>query len=105
MEIIAPQEGNELPLNFLAIKRLERSDLEIVEIVLNENQVIDLHRLSCKVIFYVKNGEGIFLSENAQKKVDKGTIIVVEPDELRGWACEQGKNIELLVVKVMRLGL
>jgi len=103
MEIIAPEKGTKLPLDFFAIKRLEKPDVEIVELVLSENQVIDLHRLTCKVIFYVKDGEGLFLSENAQTKVDKGTIIVVEPNELRGWACEKGQGIELLVVKVMKL--
>jgi len=101
MEIVTPNDGTKLPLEFSAIKRLERSDVEIVEIVLNEYQVIDLHRLTCKVIFYVKEGEGLFLSEDTRTKIDKGTIIVVEPNELRGWACEKGQGIALLVVKVM----
>lgn len=102
MEIIRPETGTPLPLEFKAIKRLELPDVEVVELCLDEYQKIDLHRLTCKVIFYVKEGEGNFLNANDMKKVNKGTLIIVEPNEQRGWLCEQGQKIELLVVKIMK---
>lgn len=99
MEFVNPQEGEVLPLAFFAVKRFDKNNVEIVELVLKENQVIDLHSLSCKVIFYVKSGNGYFLSEHARTKVEKGTIIYVESNELRGWSCEKDQEISLLVVK------
>ena len=102
MNIIKPEVGTKLPLEFTAVKRWSSNDVEIVEIELKENQLIELHRLTCKVFFYVKEGQGYLLSENDRIWVKKGSIMVVEPNELRGWACEKDQNIGLLVIKLMK---
>lgn len=101
MKLVKPHEGKVLPFAFFAVKRFDKNNIEVVELVLKENQVIDLHSLSCKVIFFVKSGNGYFLSDKGRTKVEKGTIIYVEPNELRGWFCEKDQEISLWVVKIM----
>jgi len=100
MEIIKPEQGTKLPLEFTAVKRLASAYMEVVELELKELESIELHSLTCKVLFYVKEGEAFFLSENRNTPVNKGSIIIVNPNELRGWMCKKGQGVKLLVVKM-----
>lgn len=89
------------PLNvaFEAYRLFADNHLEIIRFNLKHEEQIELHSMPVKVIFYVLEGSGLFLYENAELLVKKGDVLFVEPNIQRGWKCLSKQHISVLVIK------
>lgn len=89
------------PLNvaFEAYRLFADEQIEIVEFNLNKEEQIELHRMPVKVIFYVLDGAGMFLHDRGELLVQKGDILIVQPNTKRGWKCLSNQAIRVLVLK------
>lgn len=89
------------PLNvaFEAYRLFVDEHIEMVQFILQNEEIIELHNMPVKVIFYVLEGNGLFLHEHAEILVKKDDVLIVEPNSQRGWKSLSNNHIHVLVIK------
>ncbi len=96
---LSKKNYDRLNVAFEAYRLFSDNRLEIVLFYLNHEEQIELHSMPVKVVFYVLEGKGVFLHQNDEFPVQKGDILVVEPNTLRGWKCLSKHNITVVAIK------
>ncbi len=100
MKIYKANEFQKIDVPFEAKKLFSGTNLEIVSIHLKENETIPLHTMPMKVVFYVIEGSAMLLTEEKEIEINENCCIYFEnPDEMRGWRCNEKQSIRLLVIK------
>lgn len=101
MKHIKPDEGKQMPVSFLAKLKFSSPKIEIVEFHLKPGEKIDLHQMPMPVIFYIADGEAWALTENTKTLAHESDMFLYEPNEYRGWQCEENQQVTLLVIKML----
>jgi quercetin dioxygenase-like cupin family protein len=99
MKYIKSDEGQLMPVAFLAKRKFSSSQLEIVEFDLKAGEKIDLHEMPMPVMFYVLSGNAWALTVDNKFSVQAGDMLFFEPIEQRGWMCDNQQQVKLLVIK------
>lgn len=90
---------NTLSVAFEAYRMFADKNLELVQFNLKNKEIIELHSMPIKVVFYVLEGAGLFLYESSELPVKKGDVVIVEPHAQRGWKSLSNRHIRVLAIK------